>query len=585
MDHKHEIQMLINTTGSAGGEFYEEVSMSMSMNAPDAAAEKKKGKVYDIHCPSCGAPAYYDIRKRMYNCSYCGNSVGIDRAKSEQKGFREISRKKMRESLKKFDLQKAVCTGCGAEVVFDTGDAVANCAFCGRSLVRKAFVNAETIPELIVPFTITDGEAKDILAGWCSKNKRRKEAREISKQLDDLKGFYLPYELVRGPVKCSVFRIDGGSVYDCGGFVDGVFVNCSRKLDNRLLDAMEPFDLDELGEFDFAYVAGHQVKTGDIDGDELVRRIDLEVGDDYKPVIRKTLETRAVGVTAYAGDVMRMPVLLPVYYLAFDGYMAAVNGQTGKVSVRARKDSKYLILPWWLKAILATIAGSAGVALGLFIFGAEKDLIYVATGCIALVLVFVFFTAYSQQKEETYGLEYYRKIFTSKGGPYRREGKQLVQAKEELVKPATEPVFFMNINGRQEEVKIRFTSVLRVIRALAIMLGTVFLPVIIALLINGFNFAQLNLGGSAVWFCITVPLAPVFLIKYGRMDIYDTPWIYIIGENGKRRRYKRKRDPKEVRDILLFIKDWFKPPLLWLTLFLIFIFCTMVYLTAFGWVE
>ena len=555
------------------------------MKTSDLKTEKKAGKLYDIHCPSCGAPAYYDIRKHFYNCSYCGNSVGIDKAKSEHKGFREISRKKIRESAKQFDLKKAVCTGCGAQIVFDSGEAVANCSFCGRSLVRSNFVKTDIIPEFIVPFDITEEEAKDVLAGWCNKNRRKKEARAIRKKLDDLKGFYLPYELVRGPVKCSVFRIDGGSVYDCEGFVDGVFVNCSDKLDNRLLDAMEPYNLDEMREFDFAYVAGHRVKTADISGDELIRRIDLEVGEDYKPVIRKILETKAVGVKADSDDVLRMPVLLPVYFLSFDGYMAAVNGQTGKVSVRAYKDSKYLILPWWLKAILATVAGTAGVALGMFIFGAERDLILAATGCLALVLVFVFFTAYIQQKEESYGLEYYRKIFTSKGGAYIREGGRLVQSKEEMVKPVTKPVFYMNINGRKQEVELRFTSVLRVIRAFALMLGIVFLPVILALFINGFNFSLLNLGGSAVWFCIAVPLAPVFMIKYGRMDIYDNPWIYLIGENGKKKHYRPKRDPKEVQNNIEFIKEWFKPPLLWLTLVLLLLFGTMVYLTAFGFID
>ena len=90
--------------------------------------------------------------------------------------------------------------GCGAEIVFDTGDAVANCAFCGRSLVRKAFVNAENIPELIVPFSITNDEAKKILNDWCIKNKHKKEAKAISGKLADIKGFYLPYELVKPPL-------------------------------------------------------------------------------------------------------------------------------------------------------------------------------------------------------------------------------------------------------------------------------------------------------------------------------------------------------------------------------------------------
>ncbi len=555
------------------------------MKASDARTETKPGKLYDIHCPSCGAPAYYDIRKKMYNCSYCGNQVGIDMAQIEHKGFREISHKKMRTSLKKFELQKAVCTGCGAKLVFETGEAVANCGFCGRSLVRKNFVDANTIPELIVPFAITNDEAKNILADWCSKNRRKKEARVITERLADLRGFYLPYELVRGPVKCSVFRIDGGSMYDCRGFVDQVFVNCSENLDNQLLDAMEPYNLDELKEFDFSYIAGHQVKTSDISGDELIKRVNIEVSEDYKPVISKTLETKAVKAFANCNDVLRMPVLLPVYYLAFDGYMAAVNGQTGKVSVRAIKESKYLILPWWLKAIFATIAGTAGVALGLFLFNVERALLYEASGCLALVLVFVFFTAYSQQKKDTYGFEYYRKVFTSKGGDYVREKRQLVQTGEERVKPVTKPVFYMNIEGQEREVVLRFSSALRIVKALAIMLGVVFLPVILALIINGFNFSQLNLPGSAVWFCLAVPLSPIFLIKNMRMDIYDNPWIYIVGENGKKKLYRKKLDAEDVHDIIDFIKGCFKPPYLWLTLVMLFLFCTIVYLTAFGFVE
>ena len=65
---------------------------------------------------------------------------------------------------------------------------------------------------------------------------------------------------------------------------------------------------------------------------------------------------------------------------------------------------------------------------------------------------------------------------------------------------------------------------------------------VIALFINGFNFKLLNLGGSAVWFCVAVPLAPVFLVKYGRIELYGNPWVYIIDENGKKHRHKEKID-------------------------------------------
>ena len=281
-----------------------------------------------------------------------------------------------------------------------------------------------------------------------------------------------------------------------------------------------------------------------------------------------------------------LPVLLPVYYLAFDGYMAAINGQTGKVSVRSIKESHYFILPWWLKAIISTVLSVGAIALGTFLFGAERDLIMTATACAGLILAIVFFCAYSQYREDAgeFMVDSERKIFTSKGGPFIRDGGLLVQSKKILKKPVTAPLFFFNINGKREVVELKFTSPLRVPRTCLIAVVVMFFPVILALIINGFHFSQINLGGSAAWFCLTVPLTPVMLVKYGRLELYNNPWIYIVGEDGKKKRYKPQKDKNEVLEFLKdIIPDLIKPPMLFLTLFVIMLFFAMVYATAFGW--
>ncbi len=530
---------------------------------------ENSAKLYDIHCPSCGAPAYYDIKSRKYDCRYCGGSVGIDRAVNDRKGFRAIQKKKMNEALKKLDLQKASCTGCGAEVVFENDDAIANCPFCGRSLVRKAYVNADNMPELAIPFMLTLDDAKAALKDWCIKNKRKKEAKEILKQIDDLQGFYLPYELVKGPVDCTASRVENGRVYECGGFVDNVFVNCSNDLDNSLLDGVEPFDLDELKEFDFAYVAGHRVKVGNITGDELEKRIRYEIEDDYEPTVQKVMESKAVYVHVYSPAVVRMPVLLPVYYLNFGSYRAAVNGQTGKVSVRGQKPVYHYIIPWWIKAILSTVAATGIIAAIMLLIGAEKDLVIVAAIALGAFFSIVMLVAYSDNKHDRIRVYDGSKIFTS--DPDKK-------------KPSVKPVFFMNLTGRKQPVELKFTSPLRVAQAMAIALLVNFFPAIIALFINGFNFEMLQLGGSAVWLCITVPLTPVILIKYGRIELYDNPWIYTYNDKGKKKRYRKKIEfdftAKEAA--LTILKLLFKPPACILVWFCIAAFCCIVYLTAFG---
>jgi hypothetical protein len=101
--------------------------------------------------------------------------------------------------------------------------------------------------------------------------------------------------------------------------------------------------------------------------------------------------------------------------------------------------------------------------------------------------------------------------------------------------------------------------------------------------LNGFDFPRLTLGGSAVWFCVMVPVVPIYLLKFGVISLYEHPWIYVPARNGTWRRYREKRDPakkKEIRKIIL--RALFVPPVSLGVWFGILCFCVMCYLTAFG---
>ena len=374
--------------------------------------------------------------------------------------------------------------------------------------------------------------------------------------------------------------MDGGRTYYCRGYVDNVFVSCSQQLDNLLLDGMEPYELDDLKEFDFSYAAGQRIKIVDIDAGQLQKRVGEEVGNDYTPVVRKTLETRAVTVDTDTSDMLRMPVLLPVYYIAEGNTMAAVNGQTGKVSVRAEKESHYYFLPWWLKAILATLLVSAA-AFGAFrLGGMEPSGALFITGMLALVLFIVVLCLYSDTVHNKFKVESGRKIFTSSGGPLRRMNGILVREKKEIEKPVTPPVFFEVLDGEPKPVKLVFSSFRRKLRMAVLAVLALFLPVIVALFLNGFDFDRLELGGSAVWFCIAVPVVPVYLLKFGIVELHENPWIYLIQENGKTKRYRKKGGSGVTPGMVLRLL--FVPPQSLGVWFGIICFCVMCYLTAFG---
>ncbi len=541
------------------------------------------GTIADIRCPTCGAPARFDILRQQYCCSYCGGHVGITEALTQKQGFRSIQQERIKQSAKQRRLLHVSCTGCGAELVIEEGEALTSCSFCGRALVRKDYLSSEELPELIIPFRITREEAVFCLEEWCSRNSGKAEAKHLRDVMNSLEGFYLPYELVRGPVNSRVSRMDAGRVYQCNGYVDNIFVNCSRQLDNLLLDGVEPFELDELREFDFSYAAGQRIKIGDLNANELKARVGSEVSNDYAPVVRKTLESKAVEVDTNAENVLRMPVLLPVYYICAGNIVAAVNGQTGKVSVRAEKESHYYFIPWWLKAIISTVLITAAAFGAFLLFGMEKSESLMICGMLALIIFIITMVAFSDTVRNKFKVETGRKIFTSVGGPLRRVNGRLIQDKNEIRKEIVSPAFIEKLDGRMTYVQLVFTSFIRQAKMILLAVVAMFLPVIIALFLNGFDFQRLTLGGSAVWFCIAVPVVPIYLLKFGVIEFYNHPWIYIIGQDGKKHRYRPKKERTPLKEILpIVLRVLFVPPISLAVWFGIACFCVMCYLTAFG---
>ena len=545
--------------------------------------ETAKIKITDIHCPSCGAPAKFDILSQQYLCAYCGGKVGIREALKEKEGFRKIRGDKLKNDVSSFRLVKTSCTGCGATVVFEESEALSHCAFCGRSLVRSEYLDTAGLPESIIPFVVTEEEAKERLREWCGKNKGKQEAKHLLPLVGELKGFYLPYELVHGPVHMKVARMDGGKPYSCDGFINDEFINRSKQLDNLLLDGMEPFDTDSMTEFDFAYAAGHRVKISDISDSVLEKRAAEETGEAYTPAVRKTLETKAVYVDANVSDALRLPVLLPVYYICKGNLMAAVNGQTGKVSVRAEKESRYYFLPWWLKAILGTAVVSLLLFFAFQLFGMSIQENLLITALLAFFFLIVLLCLYSDTVRNSFSVESGREIYTSGEKSFHREQGKLVQDEKLLERRTASPVFTQMIKGVKTPVVLKFTTPGRVLKMALMCTVALFLPVILALLINGFDLQRLELGGSAVWFCIAVPIVPVYLIKFGIVDLYERPLIYIIKENGQKKRYREPSGITVNKELIFTVlKAFIIPPVSLAVWFGIACFFTMVYLTAFG---
>lgn len=535
--------------------------------------------ILNISCPGCGAPAEFDIVRQIYACRYCGGTVELEKAKQDKAQFQAAIRKKNKESAGKYPLMTTTCTGCGATLVFEENEAVTTCDFCERKLVRKKFVGTEDVPTAVIPFAVTRKEAIEKLRAWCGENKSREEAQKLLPELENLGGYYLPYHMTRGPVSCEVRQNHAAKFSLARGYLHDEFVNCSDQFDNLVLDAMEPYDLADLKEFDYAYVAGQRMKITDIPEKEANRRLNEEVRENYRVFFEKIWETKSLGIITKVDPVVQSPVLLPVYYLKKGDLIAAVNGQTGKVSVKELKRHSYLSVPWWV-GTLAVLLLALGMVFGITML-ATGNLTNAGffTGVLGVFYLIVFAAMFGQGFDNKFSVSHYRNILTSGEQTFRREKGKLIPRDEVLKRKIAEPVFMETVDKQEIPVTYAFQKKRRIVGILILGMVMVFLPVIIALFINGFNFAGISLGGSAVWFCIAVPTVPIIMSQVGFQEIYNSPRLFVTVPDGSRKKKRVYKDGQiKPGKTLLTVLAMCLHPIGWIVIAVI---ALMVYLTAF----
>ena len=243
---------------------------------------------FNIKCDSCGAPAEYDIIHQNYHCQYCGGVTELNAPVKALLRYRKHHQQELKAAQSQDKCRKNNCPNCGAVVVLDTTEATADCGFCGTKMVNSDFVDSDAFPELIIPFKLTLEEAKAELEKWLSQNSSKEEAKALKDRVNELQGYYLPYQIVKGPVKGTAFRARSDRRYTYGGFIDEVAVNTSSQLDNLLLDAMEPFDWREMRPFEYGFIAGMRTKLQDTEEAAISHRIGTEIKATYLPTVEKT---------------------------------------------------------------------------------------------------------------------------------------------------------------------------------------------------------------------------------------------------------------------------------------------------------
>ena len=494
---------------------------------------------FALACSTCNGAMAFNIIEGHYNCPFCGNEefpnaekARIEEWAGEQKKLIE------QEGAKSTDL---MCKGCGARVHTSADSATLRCSFCGNVFVRQELLASKNFPLALIPFAITESEARDIFKKWLSANSKSK-FKVLQGQENSIKGIYLPYQLFQGAVSFTASRESTFTdrVFDGATFINHKAIVTSRNLPNDLLDFIEPFDWSALKDFHLGYLVGLAAKTEDNDYSGAEYDLRQEFNADIYEYVKDTLKTPYINTNPNLINVSHIPILLPIYYFKHKNIQVAINGQTGKVGVYTSDVKKSI--PWIIEPIIVSIllfAAMMGVMIaiesvnpgGAFREGNLLKMLEVA-GPFAGLLSLPIFIGYRDIHEPIL-----LKRFSGSNEQLKRNiatkklivNTSAVAAKEDIAPP----VFYDYYNGERVPVEYNFTPPARKL-SIALMFAAIILaPLLLALalypLFDPDNLApfmgQTWLIGVAGWQILALPVAMILWMRLVRQNLYDYPFI------------------------------------------------------------
>jgi len=358
---------------------------------------KAQSTTESFPCQQCGAILKYAPGTQHQVCEYCSfeNKIAVRAGIIREYPLQEAL-EKIAEPVDIVPRQQIHCDECGASFQFESSVHAGECPFCGTPIVTETRLSKAIQPKSLLPFGIDQKTAEEMFQQWLkglwfAPNAVKKYARSETK----LNGIYLPfwtfdsdtathYQGERGDIYYVRQRVQvmrnkrlvtetrrvpkvrwtpvAGRVRR---FFDDVLIGASRSLPRKIVDTLQPWDLNQLIPYDENYLSGFRSEFYQVDLDEgfdhakqvmdnqIYKDIANDIGGDHQRIHSTH--------TQHKNNTYKH-CLLPVWSAAFryrdKSYRFVVNGRTGKV----QGERPYSV---W-KIAFAVLAGLIVIGGGLY---------------------------------------------------------------------------------------------------------------------------------------------------------------------------------------------------------------------------
>ena len=319
-------------------------------------------------CPCCGGGIEFDAGSQNVKCPFCGTEFEVDtlisyasEIDSQQQDdiqWQSQPEQVWQEGEGEYEgLVTYICNSCGGEVVGDQNTAATSCPFCGNPVIVSGKLSGSLKPDYVIPFKMNKEQAKQALRDYYKGKKFLPKAFKDENHIDEIKGIYVPFWLfdadANADVRYKATTVRSWTTGDKiftetsyysvtrGGVIsfERVPVDGSSKIDNNLMEAIEPYDFSEAVDFHTAYLSGFLADKYDEDSTQTVERANQRIKKTTEDAFASTVTGYVSVIPEHSSVQMDNGVakyaLYPVWMLntTWGGqkYTFAMNGQTGKL--------------------------------------------------------------------------------------------------------------------------------------------------------------------------------------------------------------------------------------------------------------
>jgi uncharacterized CHY-type Zn-finger protein len=309
----------------------------------DDQTEARNTSIERFTCPQCGGRMTYTPSGQSLQCDYCELqkrlSVSSESPSPVHESDFNIALATRRGHLKPIWAHSVTCTGCGAELILETGQLSQNCPYCNTPYALEQIEDHEIIPpDGILPLEISSEQAHGLLTAWFQA-----ELSEAPTSFE-IQPVYLPvwtFDL-GGQVfwNCQVKKdrqwlpVDGQEIV----YHNDMPVFASQQLPPSLRETVSGYDYSKMVDFDRCYLAGikaenYQISAGD--ASLQARKSALEAQElKILSLIAEQVKNLRIDSTKIIVEAFRL-MFVPAYLIhyTFNGqnYPGLLNGQIGAI--------------------------------------------------------------------------------------------------------------------------------------------------------------------------------------------------------------------------------------------------------------